>query len=200
MDIAQVRTTARELHSEATAILSGGVLALLEQEFTGVELAGSVSLDVMAVPDVDVFCRLEADEANKLFALTTKLATQLERQGYALAKATINNEHVLPDPNFPTSPGLYGGFVFVNVRSGRKWKLDFWGWDRRWYDERRSSHHALHQRLERANRDLILWLKSLDGYGQSFFSMDVYEFALSGSGDSLEAFQYFLSARKSKLQ
>ena len=128
-----------------------------------------------------------------MFALVPKMAAQPERQGCDLTKVIVNDEHILPDPKFLTSPGIYGGFVLVHRQSGRQWKLDFWVWDSVWYDQRRNSHHDLQRSLQGADRDLILRLKRSDGYGHAFFSVDVYAFALANAGDSLADFERFLT-------
>ncbi len=102
-------------------------MELLEHEFGQVEIAGSVALDLMVQPDIDLYTRLEPAEAHKLYELVPELAAQLERQGFTLARTAVHNEYSLPDPAFPTTPGLYGGFTFVGLN--RTWKLDFWGWN-----------------------------------------------------------------------
>ena len=191
----QLRERARALREEALAILDGGVLTPLEQEIGPIEVAGSVKLDLMALPDIDLYGRLEPDEVPRLLGLVPKLAAQLERQGYDLARVAVHDEHVLPDPKFPDTPGLYGGFSFSNRKSGCLWKLDLWGWAGAWFEQRHTHHLELFQQLKRADRDLILRLKEAEGYGSAFVSVDVYEFALAGEGTSLEDFERFLRER-----
>lgn len=191
-----VSTKAQNLRREAYAILEGGVLVLLERHLGHVEIAGSVALDLMAVPDIDLYVRLEAEGASKMLNLLPELTTQLDRQGYSLAKIAFNDEHLIPDPNFPDSPGLYSGLTFVNRRSSTAWKLDLWGWDERFYDVRHAQHTALFDRLQAADRDLILHLKETEGYGSRFFSVDVYDFALSDRQDTPHAFEKFLLERQ----
>lgn len=180
------------LRAEALSILQGGVLELLEREIGGVEIAGSVDLDLMVWPDIDLYARLEPAEAGMLLGLVPELGAQLTRQGYALARVAVHDEHILPAPKFPATPGLYEGFTFSSQQSGLLWKLDFWGWSGAWYDQRRAHHHALHDSLHGVDRDLILRLKEADGYGSVFSSVDVYAFALAGAGTSLGDFERFL--------
>lgn len=186
---------ARALRAEALTILDGGVLALLEHKLGPIEVAGRVKLDLMVLPDIDLYGRLEPAEAPRLLGLVPKLAAQLERQGYALARVAVHDEHVLPDPKFPDTPGLYGGFSFSNRKSGCLWKLDLWGWAGAWFEQRHTHHLDLYQQLKRADRDLILQLKEAEGYGSVFVSVDVYEFALAGEGATLEDFERFLRER-----
>ena len=190
------QTQSQALQAEALAILQGGVLALLKRSFSSVETAGSVALDLMVVPDIDLYTRLEPDEARKLYELIPELAAQLERQGFTLARTMVHNEYALPDPNFPATPGLYGGFTFVGGPAQRQWKLDFWGWNREQYGERQKAHHDLAERLRTVDRELILHLKDSPGYGSAFFSMDVYTFVLAGAGDSLGDLERFIQQRK----
>lgn len=177
--------------------MQGGVLELLEREFGNVEIAGSVDLDLMVQPDIDLYTRLEPSEAHKLLGLVPKLAIQLERQGFALAKTALHNEYILPDPNFPTTPGLYGGFAFVGGQTLRQWKMDFWGWNSAHYKQRLASHESLHERLKDADRELVLRLKEAPGYGSAFFSMDVYAFVLAGAGN-LQDLERFMQRRSSR--
>lgn len=186
------------LQAEALEILNGGVLGLLEREFGKVQIAGSVSLSLMVQPDIDLYTRLEAFQAPKLLDLAPKLAEQLGTQGYALAKAVLQNEHILPDPRFPNTPGLYGGFAFVHQGSGRKWSLDFWGWSAEQFKDRHAHHQQLHHDLQGADQDLILRFKNTKGYGREFFSVDVYAFAIARVGNSLEDFKRFLAERLSR--
>ena len=153
------RAQSRTLRTEALAILQGGVKGLLKHEFGHVEVAGSVALDLMVQPDIDLYTRLEPTEAYKLYDLVPKLADQLEQQGFALTRTAVHNEYALPDPNFPATPGLYGEFTFVGGDARRTWKLDFWGWNSEQYGERRASHHDLAEKLKTADQELILRLK-----------------------------------------
>lgn len=102
----------------------------------------------------------------------------------------------MPDPAFPTTPGLYGGFTFI--RGERTWKLDFWGWNKSQYDERQTAHHDLDERLKDADRELILRLKKASGYGKTFFSMDVYTFVLARAGNTLGDLEQFKEEHSSQ--
>jgi hypothetical protein len=193
--MSQIEQRSQSLRVEALEILNGGLITILERDFGVVRIAGSVQLDLMAVPDIDLYLTLEANEAFKLLEVIPKLAVQLELQGYAVAKTLVRNEHVLPDPKFPATPGLYAAMNFLNNDSGELWKLDLWGWSHTRYDVQRAHHAELQRRLAGVNSDLVLRLKHTQGYGETFFSVDVYEFALAGVGDSLEDFQQFLLHR-----
>ncbi len=185
------------LRTEAFAILQGGVMGLLKRKFGHVEIAGSVALDLMVLPDIDLYTRLELTEVHKLYDLVPKLAVQLERQGFALARTAVHNEYALPDPEFPATPRLYGGFTFVGGKAQRRWKLDFWGWSSQ-YEERQKAHHDLAKRLKTADCELILHLKNAPGYGKTFFSMDVYTFVLAEAGNSLDDLERFMQKRSSR--
>ena len=190
------QTQSQALRAEALAILQGGVLALLGRNFGSVEIAGSVALDLMVVPDIDLYTRLESDKICKLYDLIPELAAQLARQGFTLARTAVRNEYALPDPNFPTTPGLYGGFTFVGGEVQRTWKLDFWGWNSGQYSERQKAHLDLAEKLKTADQELILRLKDSPGYGSTFFSMDVYTFVLAGAGTSSGDLERFMQQRE----
>lgn len=178
------------------SILEGGLLALLEREFGPVNIAGSVALDLMAWPDIDLYVQLEADGAPKMQCLVPKVDEQLQRQGYLLARTIVYNEHLLPDPKFSAPYGLYDGFVFLHGESRRQWKLDFWGWTAAGYAEREAHHTELAHRLQNADRDLILRLKRAEEYGKEFTSVDVYEFAIAKAGSSVEELKDFVRERE----
>lgn len=193
--MSQPRARAQDLHREALAILHGGLLDLIEARLGHVEIAGSVALDMMAVPDIDLYVRLEGREGDRMLDLLPDLSKQLSTQGYALAKLIFNNEHIVPDPNFPDSPGLYSGLTFAHRATGMVWKLDLWGWDTTFYDLRHRQHKELEAALLEADRDMILHLKELDGYGSAFSSIDVYTFALGGAGKTDADSEQFLLRR-----
>lgn len=187
------------LRTEAFAILQGGVMGLLERKFGHVEIAGSVALDLMVLPDIDLYTRLELTEVHKLYDLVSKLAVQLERQGFTLASTAVHNEYALPNPEFPATPGLYGGFTFLGGKAQRQWKLDFWGWSSSQYEDRQKAHHNLAKRLKTADYELIFRLKNAPGYGKTFFSMDVYTFVLAEAGNSLDDLERFMQKRSSRV-
>jgi hypothetical protein len=188
LSVSDMHERSQMLHREALALLDNGVLALLEAQLGRVHVAGSVQLDMMAVPDIDLYAALEPDEAPKLLAVLPLLALELHRQGYSVASALVRDEYVVPDPKFPTTPGLYLMVKFLSPRTQEVWKLDLWGWNAARMDAQHARHAKLLEDLRGVNRDLVLRLKHAPGYGQRFFSVDVYEFARLHPEGSLEAF------------
>ena len=56
------------------AILEGGVMRLLETHFGRIHIAGSVALDLMTWPDIDLFCHLERSQRARLIGFTPLLS------------------------------------------------------------------------------------------------------------------------------
>jgi hypothetical protein len=190
---------AAQLRAEALGILEGGVMGLLEAQFGKIHVVGSVALDLMTWPDMDLFCHLEHSERAKLIGLAPLLSEQLEQQGYSLANISYNDEYLRPDPKFPDSPGLYGGYQFLQRGTGVLWKMDFWGWTQADYFADIIRKAELAKRLETADRKLILELKSAlhhhPEYRKTVYSIDIYNFALEQAGSTLEDFWHYLEKR-----
>jgi hypothetical protein len=189
-----LRDASTQLRRQAMQLLEGGLLELIRRELGAAHIAGSVALDLMMVPDIDLYAPVESEEAHKMLALAPKIAAELERQGFDLAKIVVNNEHVMPDPRFPDAPGIYTGVEFVARDTARKWKLDLWGWDCAHFAAAQARHNQWSERLKNvtaADRDLILKLKQTPGYGKEYASVDVYEFALANPGASEDGFAAF---------
>lgn len=193
---------AAQLRAEALDILEGGVMGLLESQFGKIHIAGSVALNLMTWPDIDLFCYLEHANRAKLLGLAPLLSEQLERQGFGLVKASYNDWHLRPDPLFPNSPGLYAGYQFLDKTSNRQWKLDFWGWAQKQYHADIARKAELAKQLAAASRTVILELKNAlhhhPEYRKSIYSIDIYNFALDHAGTTLEDFWHYLESRKPK--
>ncbi|MDX2006020.1 MAG: hypothetical protein SFU83_12140 [Meiothermus sp.] len=194
------RQSAR-LRREVLDILEGGLMGLLERQFGKIHLAGSVALDLMTWPDIDLFCHLEHADRTKLMVFAPPLAEQLERQGYRLFRAKFNDEHLRPDSR-ASKPGLYGGYEFLNNRTQVAWKLDFWGWSEAEYAVDLADKARLAERLMSADRRLILELKTVlhhhPEYRKTVYSVDIYSFALERAGSTLEEFWRWLEARRAE--
>lgn len=181
-----LRERARSLRAEALALLDGGVAGVIQDTVGPFEIAGSVALDLMVWRDIDLYTRLDADDAPRLLAALPALAEVLSRLGQPVARASFRDEHLEPDPAFPESPGLYLG---LTTEPG--WKLDLWGWDGPRHATQQQRHAELAAALERVDRDLVLRVKDAVHGRQDYRSTDVYEFALADAGDSLEDFERF---------
>lgn len=188
--IQELRARASRLRQEALALLAGGTRAVLEAALGPVTVAGSVALDLMVWPDLDLYARVEAGERGRLVGLVAPLAAQLERQGYPLARLALRDEHRRPDPAFPDSPGLYLGLECVGP-GDRPWTIDLWGWDGTRHALQAEAHARLARGLERADRDLVLRIKEAARAQPGYRSVDVYAFATAGAGTSYEDFERF---------
>ena len=188
--IEELRERARSLRAEALALLDGGVAAVIQETVGPVEIAGSVALDLMVWRDIDLYTRLDADDAPRLLAALPGLGEVLGRLGQPVARAAYRDEHLERDPAFPDAPGLYLGLTTAGG-----WKLDLWGWDGPSHATQRRRHAELAAALERADRDLVLRLKDAVHGRQDYRSTEVYDFVLANAGDSLEDFERFRSGR-----
>lgn len=185
-----LRERAALLREEALSLLRGGVQEAIEAALGPAEVAGSVALDLMVWKDIDLYVHAEASDAARFRALGPALAAALERQGYRLARLALRDEHVLPDPAFPDTPGLYLALEFARPGAD-PWKLDLWGWDTTRHQAQRERHLELRRTLAGADRDLVLRIKELARARPGYRSVDVYAFALAGAGTTFEDFERF---------
>lgn len=190
---------ADRLRREARGLLEEGLREVIERRIGPVQVAGSVALDLMAVPDIDLYAHVEGADAETMLPLLAEIPAQLAAQGCALATITFRDEHVQPDPAFPTAPGLYLGTTFVAPNEST-WKVDLWGWGAVDQARRLAEDRRLVDKLAAVDRDLVLRCKHLDGYGRDFTSVDVYAFAAErravAGGDLAAEFGDFRAAHR----
>jgi hypothetical protein len=115
--------------------------------------------------------------------------------GLVLHRATYWNDYV--DPH-PLGAGLYWGIEFRDF-DGHPWKCDLWGWDPFDFAIRDARDDSLRLDLSRADRDLILRLKTEarereDYYGKVVGSFDIYQFAIARAGTTLEELEAWKGA------
>ncbi|HET7723802.1 MAG TPA: hypothetical protein VFK68_04120 [Propionibacteriaceae bacterium] len=186
-----LRNRSQALRSEARRLIDGPAGDVLRDAFGEVTVAGSVSLDLMAWRDIDLFVHLEAADAPRLLEVVPRLASALAAHGQPVSRIAYRDEHLEPDPAFPDVPGLYLGVV---TTSG--WKIDLWGWDAIRHPVQQQRHHELAASLAGVDRDLVLRLKDALWGRPDYRSTEVYEFALAAAGDSLDDFVRYREARK----
>jgi hypothetical protein len=180
--------TARKLREEAVDLLTRtGLFSMLETRFGRAVVTGSAGYDLMVWRDIDIHMPVEPDRWAEWAIFGGDIARQLEAVDLALHKATFINDYV--DPH-PLGAGLYWGIEFRDS-AGNPWKCDLWGWEPLDFQIRLSRDDALRTDLRRADRDLILRLKTEarerpDYYGVVVGSFDIYQFAIAHAGDSLE--------------
>jgi hypothetical protein len=193
------RARASSLRRDAARLLQGaGLLDEIRGAVGPVEVVGSVDLDLMVWPDVDLYARLAPDQGWRLVALMPALYQRLGRQGHAIVRATFNDEY--RRPGSPYGRGLYAGFVILPAGGAQAWKVDLWGWDEATLGEKMAEHRALARALAGADRDLILRIKDAvhrrPEYRDTLTSMDVYAFAIQRAGRSVADFDEFVARRK----
>jgi hypothetical protein len=180
--------TARKLREEAVDLLTrSGLFSMLEMRFGRAVVTGSAGYDLMVWRDIDIHMPVEPDRWAEWATFGGDIARQLEAVELTLHKATFLNDYV--DPH-PLGAGLYWGIELRDF-SGYPWKCDIWGWEPLDFQIRLSRDDALRADLRRADRDLILRLKTearerQDYYGVVIGSHDIYQFAIAHAGDSLE--------------
>jgi len=78
----ELRDRAASLRSEAFRLIEGaGVLDAIRAGIGPVEVVGSVDLDLMVWPDIDLYTRLDPDQGQRLLALLPVLHERLEVRG-----------------------------------------------------------------------------------------------------------------------
>lgn len=179
--------TAARLREEAAELLtSTGIFSLLETRFGRAMVTGSAGYDLMVWRDIDIHMPVEGERWAEWATFGGDLALHFEGIGLTLHKASFLNDYVEPHP---LGAGLYWGVEFRDF-AGNPWKLDLWGWEPLDFQLRLSRDDMLRVDLARADRDLILKLKTdarsrPNYYGVEVSSMDIYEFAIAKAGDSL---------------
>lgn len=194
----ELRQRAAELRSGAQRLLEdAGILDVVRAGIGPVEVVGSVDLDLMVWPDIDLYTRLGGGEAPRLLALLPALHERVEALGCALVRANFNDEY--RRPGNPYGCGLYCGLKVLAADRERMWKVDLWGWDAATFDQRLADHRRLAQALAAADRDVILRIKDAvhlrPEYRGTLTSMDVYAFAIDGRGRTVREFDEFVAGR-----
>lgn len=186
------------LRREALALLDGaGLRGVLGAALGQVATVGSVDLDLMTWPDIDLYTRLERDEGARMLAVLPDVSACLEAHGYALIQVSFHDRHLRPDPTLPH--GLYIGLRILPPEGEPTWKVDLWGWDGPTFAEQLGRHAELAGALAGVDRDLVLRIKDAaarrPSYRHTVSSVDVYEFVLAGEGSTVAEFDAFLARR-----
>ncbi|HEY9010649.1 MAG TPA: hypothetical protein VIN06_06500 [Devosia sp.] len=180
--------TAAQLKQEAGLLLGrSGLFKLLEERFGKVKITGSAGYDLMVWRDIDIHMPVEASKWADWAYLVSEIARQFQDKGLVLHRATYWNDYV--DPH-PLGAGLYWGIEFRDFED-HPWKCDLWGWEPFDFEIRDSRDDSLRSDLARADRDLILRLKTEarereDYYGRVVGSFDIYQFCIQRAGETLE--------------
>ncbi len=182
---------ARQLREEAHQLLTeSGLFALLAETFADPTVTGSAGYDLMVWRDIDIHMAVDAERWEDWMAFGGTLVRHFADIGLPLHEATYINDWV--DPH-PLGAGLHWGLKFKDAK-GDPWKIDLWGWDPFDYAVRQARDFSLRTDLAACNRDLILRLKTEarardNYYGVRVTSFDIYQFVISGAGDSLSALE-----------
>lgn len=188
------------LRQEALDLVTGsGMAAILERQFRRPMIVGSVALDLMTWRDIDIYVPLDPAERDRFVAALPPIVAALGRTGHVPYRVTYNDEWFRPRGDY--GQGFYFGFR-VAAPGGADWKIDLWAWDPPVYDQKLREFAELDQRLRRADRALILRLKSeaqgLPGFRDRITSNDIYQFVLDSAGTTLgELGDYCAERRRS---
>ena len=197
---AEARRLAAELRAEAHRLLEDlDALALLDRRFGSAAIVGSVDLDLMIWRDIDLYVAAEPEAGAAFLGTAPLLYERAEAAGHRIVSISFNDEY--RRPNSPYGHGLYCGFRLLTAQE-RLWKLDLWGWASNDYPRKVEEHPDLHRRMEKADRDRVLELKSavqgLPGYRDWMTSYDVYRFVLGERAGGVAEFQAFCRAGRSR--
>src|SRR4051812_44528263 len=187
------RALAVTLRREALDLLQGTrMLELLGARFGSVALVGSVDLDLMTWPDIDIYVRAERAKKARLVDVLSELHAGIEAAGHTLVRAVFNDEWAVPRGDYGS--GYYWG-LRVRTAGGETWKIDLWGWADADFAAKLAEHAALKAALGNADRELILKLKSeamvLPEFRKTITSWGIYRFVLGGNGTSLDELRAF---------
>lgn len=197
-DTASRNETADALQIEAREVLARlDILALFAERFGAVAPTGSFAYGLMVWRDMDIHMPAAPERRLEWMRMGPELADRLEAAGMRLHKGHYLDDYV--DPH-PLGAGLYWGIAFRD-HMDRAWKADLWGWAPDDFERRQARDAALMAELARADRDLILRLKTQarerpDYYGKVVGSFDIYQFAIARAGASLDELEAWVAKRR----
>jgi aminoglycoside 6'-N-acetyltransferase I len=180
--------TARTLLERANQLLEETrLLGLLKSHFGEAVVTGSAGYDLMVWPDIDIHMPVEESRNGEYAMLGGEISARLATAGIRLHRAQFLDDYVDPDP---LGAGLYWGLEFRD-RGGTPWKCDLWGWERADFRHRQKRDETLRDALAKADRDLILRLKTEarerpNFYGVVVGSFDLYRFAIAHAGSTID--------------
>lgn len=196
----RLRAKAAELREAAEALLTRtGLIDLLAERVGPPVVVGSVALDLMSWPDIDIHIPLAYPNRWRMPDMIPDLYRRLETAGLAVHRVQLLDDYI--DPH-PLGAGLYCGVQLVERTSAvRAWKCDIWGWEPDDFVRRQMNWDTLVANLAGADRDLILRLKdearAKPGlYGERVTSMDLYLFAIARAGTALGELEAFAEKRR----
>ena len=175
---------ARCLRAEAERLLyQDGLFADVEEAGPAVVI-GSVALDLMAFPDIDINVKLSHDQdVESFFGIGRAVVAR-----FTVATMGFANEFVRPDDRF--DHGLWWGMHLLH--EGRWWKFDLWGHGPDAYRTHLQAFHALRAELRTADHLTILRIKDAvrrrPGYPRDPSSMEVYRAVARHSVRTVEDF------------
>lgn len=186
------------LRQEALDLITGsGMAALLQQQFGRPMIVGSVALDLMTWRDIDIYVPLDPAERDRFIAVLPPLFATLGGHGHVPYRISYNDEWVRPRGDY--GQGYYLGLRIAAV-DGSEWKVDLWAWEPRTYDRKLSEFALLDERLQGADRALVLRLKSeaqgLPGFRDRITSHDIYQFVLDEAGTTLGELEDYCAQRR----
>ena len=189
-------TTDQSLQREALALIASTRLdKLLKESFGDCALVGSAALDLMSWRDIDLYVPVERSNA-QLIAVLPAIYAAFTSAAFTVVRTTFNDEWAVPRGDYDS--GYYWGFR-IGAPAKTAWKIDLWGWDRSTFKQKIEEHRQLEQSLAAADRQLILKLKrqaqELLGFRSEITSWDIYQFVLSGHGNTLKELCSFCLAR-----
>jgi len=186
------------LRQEAIDLISrSGMGDLLERQFRRPMIVGSVALDLMTWRDIDIYVPLDPAHRDRFFAVLPPIVDALGATGHVPYRITYNDEWFRPRGDY--GQGYYFGFR-IAASDGHDWKVDLWAWDPPVYEQKLEEFAALDARLQRADRALILRLKSeaqgLPGFRDRVTSYDIYQFVLDEAGTTLGELEDYCAKRR----
>jgi hypothetical protein len=186
------------LRKEALDLITeSGMATLLERQFRRPRIVGSVALDLMTWRDIDIYVPLEQAERERFFEVLPPIVAGLGAKGHVPYRISYNDEWARPRGDY--GQGYYFGFR-VAAAGGAEWKVDLWAWDPAGYEQKLRDFAVLDERLRRADRGLVLRLKSeaqgLPGFRDRITSHDIYHFVLDEAGTTLGQLQAYCDERR----
>jgi hypothetical protein len=188
----EVLAQARQLRTEAGQILDGAGLLALAQQVGPAAVIGSVALDLMARPDIDLEIQLahgvpDGADVGRFFDFGRAVATRFS--GLVLH---FQNRFLWSKEEVPASPGPALYWSMRLPHASRTWKLDVFGLGPTIFREEQERFDALRRRLAGVDRLAVLRVKHAvcrrPEYGRQIRSVDLYDAVTLGGVRTVDEF------------
>lgn len=174
----------KKLKKEAEEIIYKKTLLKLIQKVGEPMVYGSVDLDLMAYPDIDIMVKVKSEkDVLKIFSLGEKIIKK-----FSLAWLTFSNHKFRPDS--PMNKGFYYGIRILYNKI--IWKIDLWFYDNKTFEKKKIEYLKFKEQIEKVDRKTVLRLKEYYYKNYKTDSKIVYDAILKKNIKTITEFKKIL--------